>query len=252
MSELKHMQNTAQKIRFVILLTSFILFPVTIFYMSPVLLFLGAKHGIINFNILLFAGQVVLSIFFGRIFCGWICPGSGIADICFSANKKPVNRKFFWIKYIVWVPWIISVVTVLILSNKQIVINPFYGMQNPVSILNRGGLIVYFSFVGTMILLSLVIGKHSFCHHICWMAPFMNAGTKLGRMFRIPRVELYFNHTNCNLCGACSNKCPMSIDIPKAVRNNNIILDSDCTLCAECVNTCKKSALHINYFKNNL
>jgi len=243
------MQGTTPKIRFIIVLVSFVLFPVTLFYMSPVFLFLGAKHGIINFNLLLFSGQFVLSIFFGRIFCGWICPGSGIATMCLTANKKLVNRRFFWIKYIVWIPWIVSIVIVLIHSHKQIVINPFYGMQNPVSIFNRGGLMVYFLFVGIMMLLSLVVGKHSFCHHVCWMAPFMIAGIKLGRLFRISRLELYFNHTNCNLCGACSNKCPMSINIPEAAKSNNIILDSDCTLCAECVNACNKSVISIKYLK---
>lgn len=238
------MQIVRQKIRFLILLASLILFPITIFYLSPVLLYKGIVHSVININILLFIGQMILSMFFGRIFCGWICPGSALSDICIVLNKRPIKTRYSWIKYIVWFPWFVSIILILLLSSKPIVVDAFYGMKTSVSILEHGGLIVYFSFVGIIILLSAIVGRHSFCHHVCWMAPFMVFGIKLSQLFRIPRLELHFNQSKCNQCGTCSQKCPMSIDIHKT-KGNTISVNTNCTLCAECISACKKKALEM-------
>jgi ferredoxin-type protein NapH len=210
--------------------------------MSPALLYMGAVKNVININLIFFAGLFVLAIPFGRLFCGWICPGSGLTDICHAVNKKKINRKNYWIKYLIWFPWIISIAIFFFLAKEPLSVDVMYGMKTGISILEEGGFIIYFSFVATIILLSLWVGKHSFCHHVCWMAPFMILGTKVGRFLRIPRLELMFNESACNSCGACVKNCPMSVDIPE--KNPSIlIVDTDCTLCAACIDSCNKNAL---------
>jgi polyferredoxin len=79
-----------QKVRKLLLLVSFLLFPVTIFYLSPVLIITGGSLGIITGSFLVFVAQFVLSLVFGRSFCGWICPAGGLQEVCSSqiTDKK--------------------------------------------------------------------------------------------------------------------------------------------------------------------
>jgi len=77
-----------QKIRKALLLVSFLLFPVTINYFSPYIIMDGASQGIIAGSFITFTLLFFVSLFFGRAFCGWVCPGAGIQEWCFAVNDK--------------------------------------------------------------------------------------------------------------------------------------------------------------------
>ena len=63
-----------QKIRKLILIVSLLLFPITIWYMSPYLIIQGAMEGIVTGSFIVFVCMLSGSIFLGRVFCGWLCP----------------------------------------------------------------------------------------------------------------------------------------------------------------------------------
>jgi len=77
-----------QKIRKALIIVSFLLFPVTIYYFSPVLIIQGAMEGIIVGSFILFALLFASSLFLGRAFCGWLCPAGGLQEICAISNDK--------------------------------------------------------------------------------------------------------------------------------------------------------------------
>lgn len=77
-----------QNIRKLILIISLLLFPITIWYMSPYLIIQGAMEGIVSGSFIVFACMLLGSIFFGRIFCGWLCPMGGMQECLFSVNEK--------------------------------------------------------------------------------------------------------------------------------------------------------------------
>lgn len=88
------------EIRKAIILTSFLLFPITINYFSPYLIIDGASQGIIAGSFITFALFFLVSLFLGRAFCGWACPAGGVQEWCFSVNdKKARGGRFNWIKY---------------------------------------------------------------------------------------------------------------------------------------------------------
>jgi len=82
-----------QRIRKLLLLISFLLFPVTLYYFSPVLIIEGSFSRIVTGSLLLFAAQFVALLFFGRAFCGWICPSGSLQDCCSQVVDKKVNNK---------------------------------------------------------------------------------------------------------------------------------------------------------------
>lgn len=57
-----------------LLIISLLLFPITIWYMSPYLIIQGAMEEIITGSFVVFTCMLLGSIFFARLFCAWLCP----------------------------------------------------------------------------------------------------------------------------------------------------------------------------------
>ncbi len=98
-----------QKIRKGIILFSFFLFPATFYYLSPVLIVRASSTGIINGSFVIFLLMFISALFVGRGYCGWVCPAAGCQESIFLAKDKKVTRGDA-IKWIIWIPWICTVV----------------------------------------------------------------------------------------------------------------------------------------------
>lgn len=97
-----------------------------------------------------------------------------------------------------------------------------------------------------VVVLSLIAGKLSFCHYVCWMAPFMILGTKIKELLKYPSLHLEADNDKCIGCKMCNKKCPMSLDVETMV-NEDSMSNSECILCGECIDACSK--LVIKYSK---
>lgn len=81
-----------QNIRKLILIISMLLFPITIWYMSPYLIIQGAMEGIVSGSFIVFVCMLLGSIFFGRIFCGWLCPmGIQVSEMISEGQVKSME-----------------------------------------------------------------------------------------------------------------------------------------------------------------
>ena len=88
-----------QRARAGLLLLSVILFPVTIFYVSPYIPIDGAISGVINASLIVFGLMFLAALVVGRLYCGWVCPVAGQMEAGFAMNDRPFNRRFRWIKW---------------------------------------------------------------------------------------------------------------------------------------------------------
>ena len=68
-----------QRVRRLALLVSFLLFPITIFYFSPVLIIEGALEGVVVASALVFTIQFLLALVVRRAWCGWACAAGPMA-----------------------------------------------------------------------------------------------------------------------------------------------------------------------------
>lgn len=85
-----------QKIRKLILIVSLLLFPVTLYYFSPALIFGAAFSRIINGSFIIFMLMFLLSIPFGRLFCAYLCPVGGTWNaFCAARAWMAVREKFY-------------------------------------------------------------------------------------------------------------------------------------------------------------
>lgn len=236
-----------QKIRKFLLLISFLLFPVTLYYFSPVLIIEGGFSGIVTGSLLLFAALFAASLFFGRAFCGWICPAGGLQEGCFQVvDKRVTGKKVNCVKYFIWAPWLLVIILGFILHGGVKSVSFFYMTNHGISVSGIMELMIYLFFITLITVFALVIGRRGMCHSICWMAPFMIIGTKIKNRLGYPSLHLEADPEKCVQCGLCSKNCPMSLEVAKMVRTG-ALQNNECILCGRCADLCAKKVIKLTF-----
>lgn len=232
-----------QRVRRLILLISLLLFPLTLYYLSPYLIIQGAMEGIISGSFITFGLMLVLSIFLGRSFCAYLCPAGGLMEAAFYVNdKNPKRGKRKYIKYVIWVIWLSVIILCFFLHGGIEKVDGLYMTEHGVSVANVSGYIMYYFVVCLLIVPSLISGKRAFCHYFCWMAPFMVIGTKIRSALHLPGLHIVSDQSKCISCKQCNKNCPMSLDVADMVQKNKCG-DSECILCGACIDSCPKKVL---------
>jgi len=234
-----------QKIRETLIIISFLFFPVTFYYVSPYLIIEGTIKGIISGSFLSFSLLFVSSLFLGRAFCGWVCPGGGVQDIVMKINNRTIKKGNI-IKWIIWVPWIATIVLLALKNGGYQKVNPLYQTTFGFSIGNVYALFSYLVVLTLIVLPAFLFGKRTFCHSLCWMAPFMILGRKLRNLIKIHSLQLVSNPANCIQCHTCASNCPMSLPVEEMVNAKNME-NSECVLCGTCVDGCKSRSISFEF-----
>lgn len=236
-----------QKIRSFLLLLSFLLFPITLFYFSPYLIIQGGAAGIITGSFLTFAVLFFFSLFFGRVFCGWLCPAGGLQECCFTVTDKPIkNKKINRLKYVIWILWLLGIAAAFFSAGGIHSIDFFYMTDHGISASSLPGLVIYFGIISLVTVLALTLGKRGMCHSICWMAPFMVLGVKVKDRLHLPSLHLRPAPDKCVSCRLCTKKCPMSLEVHTMVAAGNM-KNTECILCGECADSCPKKAIILTF-----
>jgi polyferredoxin len=198
-----------------------------------------------NASFFAFVLMFLLSLFFGRAYCSWFCPGCGIQEILsLFIKKKSKNSKALYIKYFIFTIWIGAIITGYILNgiNK---VDLSYGMSDVnferKIILTIGALIL-------VVPLTVIFGKFASCKYICWQVPFMVIGTKIRDYFHLKGLRLKSENIKCNSCKVCTTKCPMNIDVMENVKNGQMA-NSECILCGNCIEHCKQKVIWFSMSK---
>ncbi len=235
-----------QSIRKTVILVAFLLFPITLFYFSPVLIIEGAVLGIVSGSFVIFSLLFFLSLLLGRVHCGWACPGSGLQECCsIAVDRKAKGAKWDMIKYFIWVPWIAAIIGSFMAAGGFKKIDFFFQTRYGISVSSSYAYAIYYFVLILITVPVFIAGRRAFCHYICWMAPFMVLGRKISGVLKLPALRLSADRGKCVDCKKCNEKCQMSLDVNDMVRKG-VMENSECILCGECVDTCPRGA--IKYF----
>lgn len=245
-----HGMKTRQKIRKGIILFAFFLFPAIFYYMSPYLIIDATMNGIVNGSFLVFALLFASSLIIGRGFCGWACPAAGCQEAIFSARNKKV-MKGNSVKWIIWIPWVSASVILAIRGGGYKKIDFLYQTTYGFSIGDVHALMTYFFVLLLIVVPAFIFGRRSFCHHICWMAPFMIIGRSVRNKVKWPSLQLEADPEKCKHCHTCAENCPMSLPVEMMVQRNNME-DRECILCATCIDNCKQETIRYLFGSSQL
>jgi polyferredoxin len=222
-------------------------------YLSPYVIIDGAMNGILNGSLVMFGLMFVSSLILGRAWCGWVCPGGGMQEIFEPVNNKPaIGRKFDWIKWLIWIPWMGLIVAFAILGGGYRSIDLLYHTQNGISVAGSAdrpilfAYIIYYIVIGLFVGLAIFAGRRAGCHAICWMAPFMIIGRWMRNRFAWPSLRLVADASACSDCKLCTRNCPMGLDVNAMVEAEQME-HSECILCGNCIDTCSKKVIRYSF-----
>ncbi|MDK2981409.1 MAG: ferredoxin-type protein NapH [Chloroflexota bacterium] len=237
--------KTRQRVRLAILIVSLILFPITMNYLSPYVILYGASQGIINGSFIVFGLLFLSSLFFGRMWCSWICPAGGLGEVCRLANDGTLKHKWLDVlKWVIWVVWLGFIAFLAISAGGYKEVDFLLMTESGISVDAPGRYIIYLIVVAIYMGLALIFGRRAGCHSICWMAPFMILGRKLRNLFAWPSFRLKIDPDLCINCRKCTLNCPMSLDVNGMV-NMGKMENNECILCAQCADVCPKDVIHL-------
>ena len=240
-----------QRWRRAFIIASFLLFPVTLNYFSPVLIVQGAINGAVTASAVCFGLLFLSGLVFGRGFCGWACPGAGLQEPLMAVNPAPVTgRAADLVKWAVWIPWLSIILTGYALAGAALTFKPLFMMQSWVSVDRPVMFIPYFTVLALVVWPALALGRRGFCHCLCWMAPFLILGDKAGRVLGLPGLRLGVRRHSCTSCGTCSRACPMSLPVAEMAARGDM-RHAECVLCGECADTCPEKTLALDFGAKN-
>lgn len=233
-----------QRVRKTLLVISFLLFPITIWYFSPYLIIQAASEHIMNGSFIVFVTMLILSLFFGRAWCGYLCPAGGLQECLFMCNPKPAKQG--WrnkIKYVIWIIWIIAIIVTFVLGKNDVTIDPFYMTDHGISVSSIYNYVIYYGVILILVLPALIHGRRASCHYLCWMAPFMVIGNTLGRWLHLPQLHVEADKDACISCGQCNKSCPMGLDVKSMTSEGINEKCTECIQCGACIDACPKDVL---------
>jgi len=192
-----------------------------------ILLFLNKK---LQMWILIFGVSALLSMFFGRFYCSWICPMNTLFKPINWLYSKLKIKKLKTPRFLKWkgfriIILVLFVVSMLLVKKMGLKINVLLYMT------------------AFAVFLTLFFEENLWHRHIC---PF---GTILSLTSRPSFYRMEINETDCISCGKCQKVCPTNsiITLENKKRRNE---KNECLLCGRCVDVCPKSVCVMTLRKN--
>ena len=236
-----------QKLRKLILLLSFSVFPVTVLYLAPAPPIMSLREGIVNMSVIVLASVYLSGFILRRAFCGWICPGGGCQLVAKAVNNKPVQlKKTNWVRIIMVVVWAVMVIFTAVAAGigRLDLFDPGGGRFADSNVRYY---LPYIPVTFFMFLFVMQYGRRGFCYRGCWIYPLLAFSTLVGRRARIPSLHVSaVSVGDCSNCKACSANCPMSIDVTAFVQSRSAF-PNNCIQCGTCIDTCPEKVLKYRY-----
>jgi polyferredoxin len=199
-------------------------------------LFFGLLSGVTQAAVVHYLiAKIFGPVLFGRIWCGWACWTVMILDLL--PFKKPAGRlpaKWGWLRYLhfgislilVWVAWRFFGVEDGAVGNTAL---SWYIIGN-----------VFYYLIGIVLAYALKDNR-AFCKYVCPVS----VPLKLTSRFSL--MKICGDAETCNNCRACETMCPMDIQVPDYILNNQRVLSTECSQCQTCVTVCAKDTLKLSF-----
>jgi len=181
-----------------------------------------------------------LTLFFGRIFCGYVCPLGAAQELASIPRfKSKINPKRVYQKrptYIRWIFFLLYAIVSLVWGlETTLFINPINGflvLWTPFDI----GIIIALGLAIITIITGIFVYR-PYCRFIC---PFGALAALLGKFspLKLRRTE------DCTECGVCEKVCP-----PQVAEADSDM--GECYYCARCIEACRHDAIEYSMMRRS-
>lgn len=168
---------------------------------------------------------VLVTLLFGRVWCGWACPQTVLSDLISSVDKasgRDINDKAL--------PWAFTLIVSVIVSADLIwyFVSP-YDFFHQLFSMRMGSVVQGFWIALTLIIFfDLIFLRQRFCATVCPYSMLQ------GVFFDSRTLTVAFDprrKDECIGCRACIKACPVGIDIRQGAQRA-------CIHCAKCIDEC--------------
>ena len=190
-------------------------------------------------SLILFAGLLPVTYFFGRVYCGWICQLGALQEFIFKTSSIRIFQSEGSQKIMrgIRILALFILISQLLISQTNLYrhIDPFAIIYNFYSEYYIGWILV------AIILISSFLVYRPFCKTIC------PVGLALGWVSKIPGASVLGVKESCTPCTLCSKSC--SINAITNDKKISILDNQECIRCGECINSCRKNAF--TFYRKN-
>jgi len=198
-----------------------------------ILYFFGLSLPINNFFFILLATLfliflfVTMTLMYGRIWCGWLCPQSVTMEVTSfidKLKKGDVSKKGLYLLYLLLISLLISLNMVFYFVDpyRFFLLLLMEGYIHPVTL----GFIITLTII---IFLDIYLVRYRFCATVC---PYSMIQSVLFDDYTLAVYMIPETKDECINCLACVKNCSTGIDIRQG-------LNSACINCAKCIDACK-------------
>ncbi|WP_136526405.1 4Fe-4S dicluster domain-containing protein [Geomonas ferrireducens] len=198
------------------------------------LLFFGAKLRIEEFYLLLIVvlilvfGFLFVTMLFGRVWCGWLCPQTTLGDLADWLDARtrgipaPLDGALRHAGYLVLSALVASNLVWYFIAPPDFFARLLSGSLGAVAGISLAA-------TGVIVYLDIAFVRRTFCKTVCPYGRIQLMAMERGTL------TLEFDpglKEACIRCGSCVRACPMGIDIRKG-------LQIECINCGRCLDACR-------------
>lgn len=188
---------------------------------------------------------LLVALFLGRVFCGWVCPIHFLSDLSdrlirLITRKKFLKDRLLLPRQILWFVLICELIFTMVLGT------PLFVFLSPPGLVGREIMrAVFFHTVAleflvvVAVLVANLITRRMFCRYFCPL------GALLAFVGGKRQLKIRYDHESCTQCGLCHRSCPLGLD-PVAGEGQSL----HCWNCGECVESCKVGSLRLAWGKS--
>lgn len=211
------------------------------------------QNGYVNAGFIFFSVALLLTVIFGRFFCGWACHIVALQDFCaWLLQKVGLKPRPFRSRLLVYIPLITALYMFVWPTVSRYITKPpseplfpeftnhlitteFWATFPPVWIAIPflficGFVVVYF------------LGSKGFCTYGCPYGGFFAELDKLSPgKIRVTDA--------CEGCGHCTAVCTSNVIVHAEVKQYGMVVDPGCMKCMDCVSVCPNDALYFGFGK---
>ncbi|WP_411680800.1 4Fe-4S binding protein [Clostridium thailandense] len=197
-----------------------------------------------------FTTVILITIVFGRFFCGWICAFGAFNDLLHLVSKnvfkinfkvnKEIDAVLKYVKYI-----ILLLIIVLAWTMGSQIFQSASPWDAFAQITDLSQVISNYT-IGLILLVLISIGaffvERFFCRYLCPLGAVFTLFSKIS-IFKIKKPN-----DKCGKCKLCTNNCSMGLPLYKV----NSVCGGDCINCMKCVETCPRKNTQANVLGENI